>query len=102
MAQQLVPMYRFISAIVLYSILCFLLFGGVYAAIGMSKNFNVGETKTSNASHAFYHAFAVQTTSMDEIAPKTVKGRVVQAIQQAMAWLPFLVLLSPWLYKHRK
>ncbi len=98
MTQKLVPMYRFISAIMLYSTVSVLLFGGVYAAIGMAKNFDVGPTKASNVSHAFYHSFAVQTTSMDEISPKTQKGRAVQAVQQAMAWLPMLVLLAPWMY----
>lgn len=89
-------MPKFIAAIVIYSIVCFLIFGFAYMGVGMEKNFYVGQTKATNASHAFYHSWCVQSTSMDEIQPTTTKGRVIQAVQCAAAWLPMALLLAPW------
>lgn len=93
---HVVPMPKFIGLIMLYSITSFLVFGFVYRALGMKTHFNCGDADTTNASHAFYHSWSVQATCMDEITPKTQTGRIVQATQAAMAWLPMIILLAPW------
>lgn len=91
-----IPIPAFMLAIVAYSVLSFVIFGLAYMAIGMEQNFDVGSTKASNASHAFYHSWCVQSTCMDEMAPKTMKGRVVQGCHVAAAWLPTAIMLAPW------
>jgi hypothetical protein len=90
------PKYNFIAAILGYALGFFLVFGVVYASIGMEENFDVGETKGNNLEHAFYHSWCVMSTSMDEITPKTIKGRIAQACQVAVAYLPMILLLAPW------
>ena len=89
-------MWNFILGVIVYTIVCFLLFTVVYAGIGMEENFDIGKTKANNLEHAAWHAWSVQTTSMDDISPTTIKGRIVQACQLALAYTPTLILLSPW------
>jgi len=93
---HVVPMPIFISLIMAYSLACFVLFGVIYQSIGMEDHFNCGETKATNAQHAFWHSWSVQATCMDEVTPKTMTGRGIQGAQAAMAWLPMIVLLAPW------
>lgn len=93
---HIVPMYKFILAILVYSIVSFFVFTLTYGFMGMEKNFNVGDTVSGNWEHALWHAWSVQSTAMDEVTPKTRAGRIAQAFQVAMAWLPMIVLLAPW------
>lgn len=96
MGLKIVPMYKFIAAIMLYSILGFVLFTGVYAMMGMKKNFNVGDAPGSNLEHAIWHSWTVQSTAMGEVTPKTREARIAQGIHLFLAWMPMIVLLAPW------
>ena len=93
---KLVPMYKFIAAIAVYSAISFLIFTVVYGAIGMKTHFNTGETVSGNWEHAAWHSWSVQSTAMDEVTPKTQTGRIAQAFQVFLAWLPMILLLAPW------
>lgn len=90
------PMYKFIATVMVYSLASFVIFTLVYGMMGMEKHFDVATAKTNNWGHAVYHAWNVQTTSMDEMSPKTVPGRIAQSCQAAAAWLPMILLLAPW------
>ena len=93
---RIVPMYTFILAILGYSVISFLIFTLTYGLMGMEKHFNVGNTSVNNWEHALWHAWSVQSTSMDEVSPKTRAGRIAQGAQVGLAWLPMILLLAPW------
>lgn len=93
---RIVPMYKFIAAIMAYSLLSFLIFTVVYGLLGMQRHFNVGDPTVSNWEHAVWHAWSVQSTAMDEVTPKTRAGRIAQGVQVGMSWLPMILLLAPW------
>ena len=95
-ALHVVPMYSFISSIMAYSVVSFVLFAVVYGLIGMDRHFDTGNTRDTNWGHAFWHSWCVQSTAMDDVTPKTRSARAAQAVQVFMSWLPMIVLLAPW------
>lgn len=72
----------------------YVVFVGVYAAVGFGKHFNLPSTADGSFGTTAYYALVVHGSLGSDIYPRTGVGRGLVAMHLLLAWIPTVMLLD--------